>query len=493
VSPGRWSNVKSLTLKALKRAGLKSMAGRSREPLAPEWEVLRTLLPNRHWQSGLSRFLSYCTERGTSPAAVTAETFIQFGREVENYSLVRDAGAVYRDTRKLWNLAVRTLPGWPQYEVAVPDRRRNFARDLDDFPARFRADVESFLSRGADPDVFSNSYRKPVAELTIRNRKRGILMAATALVRSGFSISQITGLDVLVEINHAKASLKFLYDRAGNKTTDQIYQIANLLKTIARHYLRQPDATIDELRKLCKALKPESEGFKEKNRRCLRQFADLKKLGKLLTLPERVIAHVARSHKLRRRDAVRVELAIATAVLLNIPMRAANLAGLRLDRHLHFTSNRAFLSVLPDETKNAVAIEAEIPPRLAKLIQIYIQCYRPILVGAPTPWLFPGENGSRRPSGSFGHQMTKFIAKEAGLEMTPHQFRHLAAKLFLDRHPDGFETVRRLLGHKSLETTMRYYRELESVVAGKRYATLLDELLADLQCRIPRRGLKKTS
>jgi hypothetical protein len=150
VSPGRWSNVKSLTLKALKRAGLKSMAGRSREPLAPEWEVLRTLLPNRHWQSGLSRFLSYCTERGTSPAAVTAETFIQFGREVENYSLVRDAGAVYRDTCKLWNLAVRTLPGWPQYEVAVPDRRRNFARDLDDFPARFRADVESFLSRGAE-------------------------------------------------------------------------------------------------------------------------------------------------------------------------------------------------------------------------------------------------------------------------------------------------------------------------------------------------------
>jgi integrase len=63
--------------------------------------------------------------------------------------------------------------------------------------------------------------------------------------------------------------------------------------------------------------------------------------------------------------------------------------------------------------------------------------------------------------------------------MTPHQFRHLAAKLYLDQHPDGFETVRRLLGHKSIEITMRYYRELESVLAGKRYAALLDELLAD--------------
>ncbi len=82
VSPGRWSNAKSLTLKALKRAGLKSMAGRSREPLASEWEALRALLPDRHFQSGLSRFMSYCTARGVDPSAITAETFVEFGREV---------------------------------------------------------------------------------------------------------------------------------------------------------------------------------------------------------------------------------------------------------------------------------------------------------------------------------------------------------------------------------------------------------------------------
>ena len=50
----------------------------------------------------------------------------------------------------------------------------------------------------------------------------------------------------------------------------------------------------------------------------------------------------------------------------------------------------------------------------------------------------------------------------------PHQFRHLVAKLYLDRHPDAFETVQRLLGHKSRETTMRFYRELDAILAGKR-------------------------
>jgi hypothetical protein len=259
VSAGRWSNAKSLTLKALKRVGLKSMAGRSREPLSAEWEALRALLPDRHFKSGLYRFMSDCTARGIGPDAVTTDMFIQFGGEVENYSLVRDPGGVYRDTCKLWNLAVRSISGWPQQEVAVPDRRRNFASSLDEFPITFRADVESFLSRSGDADVFSDSYCKPIAPLTVRNRRRGILMAATALVRSGVLIQHVTGLDVLVEFEHAKILLRFLYDRADKKTTDQIYQIANLLKTIAQHYLQQPDATIDKLRRQCKALKPMSE------------------------------------------------------------------------------------------------------------------------------------------------------------------------------------------------------------------------------------------
>jgi integrase len=479
VSPGRWCNIKSLTLKALKRAGLKSMAGRSRDALAPDWEALRALIPDRHFQSGLCRLMSFCTERGVSPAAVTAETFAQFGLEVENYSLVRDPGGLYRDTCKLWNRAVRTIPGWPQLKVAVPDRRRTFALTLDDFPSPFRMEVEGFLTRCAEPDVFSDSYCKPAAELTLRNRRGYILMAATALVHTGVPISQVTGLDVIVDIDHAKALLRFLYNRAGDKTNNQIYHIGTLLKTISRHYLHQPEETVAQLRNLCKKLKPENEGFTEKNRQCLRQFADLKKLANLLLLPQRVIEQVARRHQIRRRDAVRVEFAIAVGVLLNIPVRADNLAGLRLDQHLRFVGDRTFLSVPSDETKNAIRIEAELTARLVRLLQTYVEEFRHLLVGTPVPWLFPGKKGARRPSGGFGQQLTRFLAKEAGVVMTPHQFRHLAAKLFLDRHPDGFETVRRLLGHKSIETTMRYYRELESVLAGKRYAALLDELLAD--------------
>ncbi len=40
--------------------------------------------------------------------------------------------------------------------------------------------------------------------------------------------------------------------------------------------------------------------------------------------------------------------------------------------------------------------------------------------------------------------------------MTPHQFRHFAAALYLEEHPDGFQNVSDLLGHAWAKTTLVY-------------------------------------
>jgi len=57
--------------------------------------------------------------------------------------------------------------------------------------------------------------------------------------------------------------------------------------------------------------------------------------------------------------------------------------------------------------------------------------------------------------------------------MTVHQFRHFAAKLYLDHHPGDYETVRRLLGHKSIATTIRFYQELDTATAVRRYTDIV--------------------
>jgi integrase len=428
---------------------------------------------DRRRRDGLSSALrATCRAIGADPSLVLAEPRYVCAKLAE---LTPAAAGVSRD--RWMSIKSLTLAALRRVGLIVPDHRRHFSIPLADFPSSLEADIGRFLRRGANPDVFSDRYCKPLAGLTIRNQRRNILMAATALVRTGFSISEITGLDVLADLNNAKALLRFLYARAGGNPTVQIYYISNLLKVIARHHLRWPKAAVKALRNLCKVLTPEHRGFGDKNRRALRQFADKNKLLALFTLADRILAEMKARKKLRWRDAVRVERAIAIAFLLDFPVRADNLTGLHRKRHFKYVGKHALVSIPAKETKNRVALEAELSPDLIRQLRIYRKRYHPLLTKTRSAWLFPGRAGARRSTCRFGHHLSEFLAQEIGIIMTPHQFRHLAAKLYLDRHPGDFETIRRLLGHKSVETTKKFYSELDSVRARKRYLEILDKLV----------------
>ena len=70
------------------------------------------------------------------------------------------------------------------------------------------------------------------------------------------------------------------------------------------------------------------------------------------------------------------------------------------------------------------------------------------------------------------------LRRRAGIVLTPHQFRHLSAKVVLDRHPGEFETVKQLLGHKSIKTTVGAYAGIDSRRAARRHQYLVEQALA---------------
>ena len=51
--------------------------------------------------------------------------------------------------------------------------------------------------------------------------------------------------------------------------------------------------------------------------------------------------------------------------------------------------------------------------------------------------------------------------------------RHFAATLYLTEHPEGIEVVRRVLGHRSAETTQRSYAGVQDQVAVRRFDELV--------------------
>jgi integrase len=70
-------------------------------------------------------------------------------------------------------------------------------------------------------------------------------------------------------------------------------------------------------------------------------------------------------------------------------------------------------------------------------------------------------------------QITQRIQKAIGLCITPHQFRHAAAAIYLKHHPGDYETVRRILGHRNIQTTIKFYCGLETLYANKAFGDLL--------------------
>ena len=88
-------------------------------------------------------------------------------------------------------------------------------------------------------------------------------------------------------------------------------------------------------------------------------------------------------------------------------------------------------------------------------------------------------------------RIEKAVRKHLGVKLTPHQFRHLAAKIILDANPGAYELVRQMLGHKNMKTTTNFYAGIDTKRAGRAHADLLLKLRDDsLRGRRRRRPLK---
>ena len=93
-----------------------------------------------------------------------------------------------------------------------------------------------------------------------------------------------------------------------------------------------------------------------------------------------------------------------------------------------------------------------------------------------------------------GAKLFDFISKSyalrrAGIVITPHQFRHLAAKNLLDANPGNFHGVQALLGHKSSKTPT-IYAGINSRRAARHHQSLIDQAVA-VQMPMRKRKHKK--
>jgi integrase len=214
----------------------------------------------------------------------------------------------------------------------------------------------------------------------------------------------------------------------------------------------------------------------EKNRARLRQFDDPDNVAALLGLPHKLIG-IANRKRNPRAGALLAQIAAAIEILTMAPIRLDNLRCLDIGQNLVRPSRRSkeLHVVFPaSDVKNRQPLDYPLPVPSAALIERYANEFRPRLASSSCTALFPGRWGGSKGANTLAGQISQTIRSYTGLKMNPHLFRHVMAKIYLDANPGGYEVVRRVLGHRSIDTTTAFYTGLETAAAVRHFdATIL--------------------
>jgi integrase len=229
-------------------------------------------------------------------------------------------------------------------------------------------------------------------------------------------------------------------------------------------------AHLDLMTAIMRRLDVGKRGLTKNNRSRLRPLDDPQNAAALLGLPEKLIGLAARNPRAHA-GALEAQTAVAIEILLMAPPRISNLAQLDLEQHLVRSGRGKELHLVlePEDVKNDEPLEYPLPPESVALIELYLEQFRPRLCLPGCTALFPGRGGGSKSLNALRDQISKAIHRHTGMRMHPHLFRHAGAKLFLDANPGSYEVVRRVLGHRSLNTTTTFYTGLETARAVRHF------------------------
>ena len=475
------ANTKSLVKSALTHLGLHRRVRADGAPLAPEWALLYRQLPDNHFRNGLSRFIHYVNHLELAPHQVSQALLNQFVADLEASGEVAHVARRHRDTTVLWNRAVRLLPGWPRTLLVEPtvDRSKKHL-PWDAFSPEFQGDVERYLQWLGGADFLAeDAPTKSCKQSTVKARREQLRIAASNLVATGVPVNEITGLRCLVDSANTRTLLNHMVAANAGVKSSYIRGVATSMVALAK-WCKVDLKALDEIKRLRSRLGAVPNGLTEKNRALMRTFEDERILHALLGLPAKLAAQARRSRLSPARRVQRMQIALFLVLLLYLPLRLQNLSQLEMGKQLlrpGGPTKPMRLVFNADEVKNDQAMTFDIPAAVQPLLDEYLQHFRPLLEPGNSGFLFITVRGARKSADSLRDGVTKAIKRHIGIHMTPHQFRHLAAKLMLDANPGAFLHLQHVLGHKNLKTTVAFYAESQSRNAGR----VLDEVLTELR------------
>src|SRR5215213_9881931 len=175
------------------------------------------------------------------------------------------------------------------------------------------------------------------------------------------------------------------------------------------------------------------------------------------------------------------------------PLRIANLSALAFEKTLFLPARadqESLIEIPAAEMKNREPFTISLPAKITAMLRTY---RGQILSGSSrgSGSLFDDGRGKPKLPTTISWLVERTIRRHLGIEMTAHQFRHLAAKVILDADPGAYESVRQLLGQRNLATTVNNYAGLDTKRAGRHHAALIEKELAQQALKPPSRRQRR--
>jgi integrase len=418
------------------------------------------------------------------PSSVDEVVLDAYMRSRAETTSLASGHAARRSIARAWNDCVGVVEGWPARRLIEPAVKTKEGPAWEEFSEGLRRDVDVVLGglTRVRRDAKGNRLR-PCKQSTVRTRRAELKAAARMAVRQGVPIETLTSLAALVHPDVAELVIDTYWKADGPEPGVYTIDLGWKFLSIARAMGCLDETALERLDDMRASLEfYRRGGLTEKNMALIRQVVSGDVWSEVINLPGVLIA---RARSIRDQSpvkaAVTAQLAVAIAILTHAPVRLSNLVQIRLDQNLIKPGglNSSYMLMFPHyDVKNRVDLQFPFDNELTALIDEYVHNYRSILLrGSNDLWLFPGESGGCKDAKTLSGQITERIEKATGLFITVHQFRHAAAAIWLRHKPGDYETVRRILGHRNIQTTINFYCGLETMQSNRDFGDLVRKLI----------------
>lgn len=485
-----WKTTKSAVMRCLRLCGVLVMSGRCKTPCSPEWRILLDTIPGMPHRTQLTRLTRYCCEHGIEPRQFDQRHADDFRVAMATQFAKAKFQKIYLACVNMWNRCVTEFPDrWPQIHIVPRWEVDTYSYPESAFHPNFRSQVER---------IVADAIKQPLGRMSARAR----IGASTAdkrhytLYRLGSIVARLRGVDPctierveeLVDPPETlNAALDFIARRVSELPDDELYLVKTgdmhnicwTMHTIAKYDLELSEDKLKVIENMRANVAP-TPGAAESTIALFEKMRKPEVQEDFLLSPDEIIDKLLRKKKKTRADAITAQTAVVWAFQLCAPLRGANAVQLREGETLFWHGsgrNRILRIVVPgDKTKNEIALRFVLRPDIVRLYEIYKKVFFPLLGYKDQGYLCPGRENDHKRASQLSARIAKLSSQKLGIRMTAHKWRHAVGYIYLLHNPGRYEPIRRLLGHKSVKTTERYYAFMLAEDAQDEINAMFDEI-----------------